>query len=250
MIQKICNPVQCNGGFPTSCGSLNDQNFVLYIPNDLILFFLDSTDNILQLYIPVTSKLLFQDLIINLGVTFKCINHLPFLDLILPFGSNLPFNGSSRCFIRSLSSVIIIKKTAHWRPPAVDQWRHSCLRRKIADSDVKTFAFFFPLKEKIHSSEIWGVDHFLKALFFHQTFIVRINFSEKCLLIIIIFITILIHLRIVFPIIIMHALNLFFSFKKQCVDLGNACLQFLFNLFQKPNLTVHCVVITHIQTLS
>ena len=97
------------------------------------------------------------------------------------------------------------------------------LPKEYAPKEV--IAQLSPLKEKILSSEIWGVDHFLKALFFHQTFIVRINFSEKCLLIIIIFITILIHLRIVFPVVFMHVLDFFLAFENCRICLGKTVIQ-------------------------
>ena len=84
MIQQIRDSVKCDRGLPAACRSLNDHDPILCIPNNLILFFLNRAHNILQFHITAFSQLLFQNIIIDLHVTFKFIDHPAAPDLILP----------------------------------------------------------------------------------------------------------------------------------------------------------------------
>ena len=85
MIEKIGNPVKCNGSFPASCCTLDYHDPVFCIADNSILLLLDSTNNVLKLYFTVTSQFRFQNLIIDLHITLKFVDHFSVADLILPF---------------------------------------------------------------------------------------------------------------------------------------------------------------------
>ena len=119
MVEKIGDPVKCNGSFPASCRTLDHHDFIFGISDDGILLFLNGTDNVLKLYLTVTSQLCFQDLIIDLHITLKFVDHFSVTDLILPFGSNLTMNLAHGSLIRSRSFVIVIKQTAHRSTPVI-----------------------------------------------------------------------------------------------------------------------------------
>ena len=55
MIQEISDPVQGNGSLSASCCSLDHHDTIRSVSDDRILLLLDRADNILQLYITVTS---------------------------------------------------------------------------------------------------------------------------------------------------------------------------------------------------
>lgn len=77
--------------FSASCCSLDHHDPVLCIADNGILLFLNSTDNVFKLNLSASSKLCFQNIIINFNVAFKFINKLSPADLILPFRAYLPF---------------------------------------------------------------------------------------------------------------------------------------------------------------
>ena len=85
MVQQISDPMQRYRSLSTSCRSLDHQNLILRIADDRILLLLNGAYNILKLHITVRTQLLLQDIIINLQVTFKFIDHPATADLILPF---------------------------------------------------------------------------------------------------------------------------------------------------------------------
>ena len=119
MIEKIGNPVKCNGSFSASCRTLDYHDPVFCISNDGILLFLNGTNDVLKLDFSITSQFCFQDLIINFYITFKFIDHFSVADLVLPFGSNLAMDFTHGSLIRSRSFVIVIKQTAYRSTPVV-----------------------------------------------------------------------------------------------------------------------------------
>ena len=119
MIQEISDPVQGNGSLSASCCALDHHDTIRSVSDDRILLLLDRADNILQLYITVTSKFCLQDLIVDLHITLKFVDHFSVADLILPFGSNLTMNLAHGSLIRSRSFVIVIKQTAYRSTPVV-----------------------------------------------------------------------------------------------------------------------------------
>ena len=119
MIEKIGNPVKCNRSFPASCRTLDHHDPVFGISDNGILLLLNGTDNVLKLYLTVTSQLCFQDLIIDLHITLKFVDHFSVADLILPFRSNLAMDFTHGSLIRSRSFVIVIKQTAYRSTPVV-----------------------------------------------------------------------------------------------------------------------------------
>ena len=58
MVQKIRNPVERDRSLPAPGRTLNDQDPVLCIPDDLILFLLDRADDAFQLSVPAAPQLL------------------------------------------------------------------------------------------------------------------------------------------------------------------------------------------------
>ena len=231
MIQKICDPVQRNGGLAASGASLDHQYLILCIADDRILLFLYRPYDIFQLYIAVISQFLFQYLIIDLRIALKGIDHFTAADLILPFGTDLTCNDPRRSFIGRRSFIIIIKKTAHRRSPVVDQRRHACLFGKIPDTDIERFRIIFSFKYKIHSSEKGRIFHLLKAVFHFQLFRICICLLEQSLTVIVFLITVLVHLCIVLPVVFMHIFDLFFSFTQVMIDLIKPVLYFNGHVF-------------------
>ena len=119
MVEKIGDPVKRHGSFPASCCTLDHHDPVFGISDNGILLLLNGTDNVLKLYLTVTSQLCFQDLIIDLHITLKFVDHFSVADLILPFRSNLTMNLAHGSLIRSRSFVIVIKQTAYRSTPVV-----------------------------------------------------------------------------------------------------------------------------------
>ena len=119
MVEKIGDPVKRHGSFPASCCTLDHHDPVFGISDNGILLLLNGTDNVLKLYLTVTSQLCFQDLIIDLHITLKFVDHFSVADLILPFRSNLAMDFTHGSLIRSRSFVIVIKQTAYRSTPVV-----------------------------------------------------------------------------------------------------------------------------------
>ena len=119
MVEKIGDPVKRHGSFTASCCTLDHHDPVFGISDNGILLLLNGTDNVLKLYLTVTSQLCFQDLIIDLHITLKFVDHFSVADLILPFRSNLTMNLAHGSLIRSRSFVIVIKQTAYRSTPVV-----------------------------------------------------------------------------------------------------------------------------------
>ena len=85
MVKKVSDPVKRDRSLSAPCRSLDHQDLVFRIPDDRILFLLYSPDDVFQLHISVISQFLLQDLIIDLCITLKGIDHLSPADLVLPF---------------------------------------------------------------------------------------------------------------------------------------------------------------------
>ena len=232
MIQKIGNPVKGHRGFPASRRTLNHQNPVTGVSNDGILFFLNGADNIFQLYIAIAAKLRFQDFIIDFDITLEGVNHFAVTDLILPLGCNFALHPAAGGLVKGIPFVKIIKQPADRGPPVINQRDTSGIFRKIADTDIKNLGFFFILITKIHTGKIGGIQHFQQSSPHLHLCLVGIDLCQECLLIIEILITVLIHLRIIFPVILMHAFNFFFTFENRTVNSANPVLQFFQNKFQ------------------
>ena len=59
---------------------------------------------------------------------------------------------------------------------------------------------------------------------------IGIDLMQKCLLVIKIFISILVHFRVIFPVIFVHSLDFFLPLRNGLADLGNPRFQFLQNI--------------------
>ena len=242
MIKKICDPVQCNRGLAASCRSLDYHDFITCVSNDCILLFLDCADNVLELNLSLTSKLRTKDLIIDFDIALKLIEHLTIADLVLPFGCDLSFKYTGGCFINCRSFVIIIKKSADRCSPVIDQRAASCCLGKISDSYIKKFRLLISVILKIHSSKKRRIHHFPESFTQKKLLFICIHLTEQCLLVIIIFITILVHLCIVFPVIFMHILDFFLSFKDCRIGLGKTFLQTFHHILQVLSATFYTAV--------
>ena len=136
MIQKIGDPMKSDGCLPASCRTLDHQDLIPGIADDLILLFLDGTDNVFQLHIPVVAQLLLQDLVVDLGVALKPVHHFPVTDLILPLSAYFPADNSAGRLIRSRPPVEIIEQAAHRRSPIIDQRQPAVSFVKITDPNI------------------------------------------------------------------------------------------------------------------
>ena len=212
MVKKIRNSVQRNGCLAASSRTLDHHDLILCISDNGILFLLDGADNIFKRYASAAAKLCHQNLVINLHIAFKLIDHASAPDLVLPLGCNLTGNGSKGCLIGSGTFIIIIEKTAHRSSPVVDQRRMSSFLRKVSDADIKDLRLFLSFKYKIHSSEKRGIQHFAESFAQVDLLLVGIDLMKQCLLVIKILISVLVHLCIVFPVVFVHSLDVFLAF--------------------------------------
>ena len=105
-----------------------------------------------------------------------------------------------------------------FRPRNIDGSYMPCFLCEISNSNIKDLRFVLSFVNEIHSSEEWRICHSAKSLFQDQLLFICGNLAEQCLLIIIILITILVHLCIIFPVILMHSLNLFLAFHQRKAD--------------------------------
>ena len=218
MIEKISDSVKRYGSLSASCCSLYHHNPVFRISDDGILFFLDSTDDVLKLNFSITSKLCFQNLVVDFYITLKFIDHFPITDLVLPFGSNFAMYLAHRCFIGSRSLIIIIEQPTHRSSPVIYQRNMSCFLRKVPNSNIKNLRLVLTLINEVNSSKERRIYHSAESLFQNQLFFICRNLAKQCLLVIIILITILIHFCVVLPVILMHSLDFFLSFHKRQAD--------------------------------
>ena len=225
MIQKIRDPVKCNRSLTTSRSSLDHHNLITCVSDNCILLFLDRPDDVFELDFALASKLCAQDLIIDLDITLKLVDHFSIADLVLPFGSNLAFKNTGRCLIGRRTLVVIIKKSADRSTPVIHQWQAPRPLREISDPYIKKLRLVISVIPKIHSSKKRRIHHLLKSLAKKELFFIRIHLTKKCLLVIKIFITVLIHLCIVFPVIFVHILDLFLTLKDRSICLGKTFLQ-------------------------
>ena len=153
--------MKCHRCLPTSRCSLNYKNFILCITYNCILLFLNRPDNVFKLYVAVASKFLFQNLIINLYIALKSIDHLPSTDLVLPFRLDFPAHPTCRSLVRRLSFVKVIEQSTYRRSPIINQRNPASLLGKIPDSDVENFRFIISIVAKIYSSEKRRIEHLL-----------------------------------------------------------------------------------------
>ena len=211
MIEKIGDPVQGDGCLAASCSSLDHHDPVRSVSDNGILLFLNRTDNVFQLYVSVASKLCLQDLIVNLYITFKLVDHFSTTDLILPLGCNITVDFSQWCLIGCRSFVKIIEQSGHRCSPVIDQRKAAVFLRKICDTNIKNLRLFVALITEIHSSEEWGIHHFTESAPQFDLLIACIDLMEKRLLIIKIFIAILVHLCVVFPVVLVHPFDFFLT---------------------------------------
>ena len=232
MIEQIGNPVQGDGSLSASRRSLDHQDPVPGIPDDRVLFLLYRADNVFQPHISIASQLPFQDLIINFYIALKTIDHLSAADLILPLGQNLPVHLPCRRLIRSRSFVIIVKQSADRRAPVIDHRNHTRFFRKIPDADIKSLRVLLSVIEEIHPAEKRRIQHSLQTVFHTEILLIGIDLMEQCLLIVEIFIAVLVHFRVVFPVILMHALDVFLPLGNLPVQFVHTVFQFFFHLFQ------------------
>ena len=92
---------------------------------------------------------------------------------------------------------------------------------KISDSNIKNLRLLIPFKYEIHSSKERGIQHFTKSFSQMDLLLVGVDLVKKCLLVIEIFVTILVHLRIVLPVILMHSFDILLSFQNGLADMGD-----------------------------
>ena len=211
MIEKIGDPVQGDGCLAASCSSLDHHDPVRSVSDNGILLFLNGADNVFQLYISVTSKLCLQDLIIDLHITFKLIDHFSTTDLILPLGSNVSMDFPQRCLIGCRPFVKIIEQSGHRCSPVIDQWKATVFLRKVCNSDIKDLRLIVALITEIYSSKKWRIHHFPEPAPQLDLLIACINLMEKCLLVIKVLIAVLIHLCVVFPVVLVHPFDFFLT---------------------------------------
>ena len=145
--------MQGNGSLSASCCSLDHHDTIRSVSDDRILLLLDRADNILQLYITVTSKFCLQDLIVDLHITLKLIDHFSTADLVLPLGSNIPVDLAKRSLVGSRSLVKIIEQSGHRRSPVIDQRKSAVLLSQVRNSDIKYLRLIFSFIAEIHPSE-------------------------------------------------------------------------------------------------
>ena len=145
--------MQGNGSLSASCCSLDHHDTIRSVSDDRILLLLDRADNILQLYITVASKLCLQDLIVDLHITLKLIDHFSTTDLVLPLGSNIPVDLAKRSLVGSRSRVKIIEQSGHRRSPVIDQRKSAVLLSQVRNSDIKYLRLIFSFIAEIHPSE-------------------------------------------------------------------------------------------------
>ena len=233
VIQQVGNPVQGHGSLSGARRPLDHQNPVPGIADDGVLLPLNGPDNIFQFHISARAQLLAQNLIIDFQIALKGIDQFAVSDLILPLGSHLPVHLSGRGLIGGRSPVIVIKQAADRRPPVIDQRSGSCPQGEIADADVEGFRFLIPFIEKIHPSEIRRVQHPLKLPSPLLILLVGIDLPQQCLLIVIIFVAVLVHLRIVVPVIFMHAGDILLSFADGIVQHADSFPDFIQDVLQK-----------------
>ena len=72
---------------------------------------------------------------------------------------------------------------------------------------------------------------------------------KKRLLIVIVLISVLVHLRIVFPVILMHIFNLFLSLIQLLLKLNKPVLQFFLYIFKKKSPVITSAVYCHFSSL-
>ena len=204
--------------------SLNYQNPVLRIADDRILFLLNCAENI----------------IINFHITLKSVNHLSIPDLILPLGTDFPCHLAARSQIGSRPAVKIVEKTADRASPVVNQRQLARPLCKIADADIENFRLIIPVIAEIHTPEERRIQHFPEAAPQKKLLLIRIHLMQQRLLIVVILISVLVHLGIVLPVIIVHIFNFFLSVQQRLTDLGKTRLQ-LFQHKRKIFLSVFLV---------
>ena len=227
---------------PAACRPLNDHDLILCIPYDLILFFLNRAHDILQLDITAFSQLLFQNIIIDLHITLKFIDHPAAPDLVLPLRADLSLQNARRRFIGGRAFIIIIKQTADRSPPVIDQRNASAFFCKISDSYIECLRLIFSGIYKIHTSEKRRIKHFKQAALHSLIFLIRIDLRKKRLLIIKILISVLIHLGIVFPIILIHTFDVFPNRLDRLPYFPNLLPEFFCHLIQKLCASRHIVL--------
>ena len=218
MVKEISDPMERHRGFSASGSTLNHKDLITGVADDSVLFLLDRADDVFQLDLTVAAELCFQDLIIDLGVTFKCVDQFSTADLVLPFGCDLAGKFAHGSLIRSRTLIIIIEKTAYRRTPVIDQRQSTGFFGKISDADVKNLRFLISLVAEIHSSEKRRIQHFPKTVLQLQLLLIGIDLMEQSLLVVKIFIAVLVHLRVVLPVILMHFINFFLAFQKGFVN--------------------------------
>ena len=207
MVKKISDSVKSHRGFSASCCSLDHHDPVLCIADNGILLFLNSTDNVFKLNLSASSKLCFQNIIINFNVAFKFINKLSPADLILPFRAYLPFKNSLRSFVGSRPFVIIIKKAADRSTPVIYKRTASCSFRQISDSNVKLLRLLISLINKIHPAKKRGILHIAESFPQKKLLLIGIYLGQKSLSVIKFLISVLVHFCIIFPVVFMHVLD-------------------------------------------
>ena len=208
MVQQIGNPVQGHRGFSASRRPLDHQDLILCIPDNGVLLLLDRAHNIFQLGITVGSQLLFQDVVIDLHITLKFIDHPAAPDLVLPFGADLPMQPPARRLIGRRPPVIIVKQSADRSAPVIDQRDPAPFFRKIPNPDMEGFRLIIAVIDKIYPSEKRRIQHPFQPPSHIQILLICIDLCQKGLAVIKILIAVLVHLRIIFPIIFVHPLDI------------------------------------------
>ena len=231
MIKKIGNPVEGDGRLAAPGPTLDHQDPVLCVSDDRILFFLDRPDDIFQPGISVLAQFLLQDLIVDLRIALKGIDHLSATDLILPLGRDLTPDHSCRGFIGRRSLVIIIEKTADRSSPVVNKRRHPCFLCKIPDPDIERLRRILSVKDKIHPAEERRIHHALVPVLHLQFLCICIRLLQKRLLIIVILVSILVHFRIIVPVVLVHIFNFFLPFMEIPADLIKSFLYLKSHIF-------------------
>ena len=233
MIKKIGDPVEGDGCLAAPGPTLDHQDPVLCIADDRILFFLDRPHDVFQSDIPVLAQFLLQDLIVDLRIALKSIDHLSATDLILPLGRDLTLDHSCRGFIGRRPLVKIIEKAADRRSPVVNKRRHPRFFCEIANPDIERLRCILPVKNKIHPAEERRILHALVPVLHPQFLRICIRLLQKRLLIIIILVSVLVHFRIIVPVVLVHIFNFFLPFTEIPADLIKSFFYLKSYIFQK-----------------
>ena len=102
---------------------------------------------------------------------------------------------------------LIEKQAAHRGSPVVNEWQCATLSCKISDSDVKIFWLVFSVIDKFYTSKKWCIQHTFQTPAHFPVLLIGIHLHFQRLLVVIVLISILVHFRVIVPVIFIHTVN-------------------------------------------